>query len=261
MAKPAAPPVGETEKQLAVIWSELLGMAEINRDDDFFALGGHSLLATQVISRVRQELGVQLALRSLFEAATLQDFVASIEHSERAASMPVLRRVARAQCAGLRGALEPIAGVKLRIDAPDAEFTQFDAWCDRQPELVSISGHRVLLLEAGGDDRRFWIYREAEVVIRLDVNANRIARLRAAANESTCATFARGAIHCIAHDCDRCVDFIRELGLAAGDGIEARLERSERCGELVSGQHDGVSAQDVSDLPVSDCGAERCFVI
>jgi flagellar motor switch protein FliM len=53
--------------------------------------------------------------------------------------VPVLRRVARSLCVGLRGALEPIAGVKLRVDAPDAEFTQFDAWCDRQAELVSIS--------------------------------------------------------------------------------------------------------------------------
>lgn len=53
--------------------------------------------------------------------------------------IPVLRRVARSMCTGLRTVLEPIAGVKLRVDAPDAEFTQFDVWCDRQAELVSIS--------------------------------------------------------------------------------------------------------------------------
>ncbi|WP_017672133.1 FliM/FliN family flagellar motor switch protein [Blastomonas sp. AAP53] len=53
--------------------------------------------------------------------------------------VPVLRRVGRSLCAGFRAALEPIAGVKLRIDAHDPEFTQFDAWCDRQAELVSIS--------------------------------------------------------------------------------------------------------------------------
>lgn len=53
--------------------------------------------------------------------------------------VPVLRRVARSLCTGLRNALEPIAGVKLRFDAPDPEFTQFDAWCDKQPELVSLS--------------------------------------------------------------------------------------------------------------------------
>ena len=74
-----------------------------------------------------------------------------------------------------------------------------------------------------------------EVVIWLDVNANRIAGFGPASNESACSPFARGAIHCVANDCDRCVDFIRELGLAAGDGIEAWLERSERGGELVGG--------------------------
>ena len=99
------------------------------------------------------------------------------------------------------------------------------------------------------------------MVVWLDINPNRIAWFRAAANESACATFARCAIHCVAHDRDRCVHFLRELGLAAGDGIEARLERSERSGELVGGERDWVCAQDVSDLPVSDRGTERCFVI
>ena len=86
-------PQTDLQRRVAAIWQSVLDVAQVGLGDNFFALGGHSLLATQVISRVRQELGVQLALRSLFEAATLQDFVASIEHSERAASMPVLRRV------------------------------------------------------------------------------------------------------------------------------------------------------------------------
>ena len=64
---------------MAEIWSELLGVAEIGRDDDFFSLGGHSLLATQVTSRLRSGLGVELSLRVLFEDPTLRGLARKID--------------------------------------------------------------------------------------------------------------------------------------------------------------------------------------
>jgi len=59
--------------------------------------------------------------------------------AEQKTVVPVLRRVARHLASGIRAALEPISGARIRIDAPEPEFTQFDSWADRQEELCSLS--------------------------------------------------------------------------------------------------------------------------
>src|SRR5262249_24091214 len=67
------PPEGEIEAKLARIWDELLKVERVGRQDDFFELGGHSLLAVQVISRLRQTLGVEVALADIFAHPVLAD--------------------------------------------------------------------------------------------------------------------------------------------------------------------------------------------
>jgi pristinamycin I synthase-3/4 len=67
-----------TEERLLAIWKELLGVDRIGVEDDFFALGGHSLLATQAASRVRQAFGVELPLRTFFEAPSVASVAAEI---------------------------------------------------------------------------------------------------------------------------------------------------------------------------------------
>jgi amino acid adenylation domain-containing protein len=64
-------PGNVVEETLAGIWREILQLDQVGVHDNFFALGGHSLLATQVITRVREMLGVKLPLRRLFESPTV----------------------------------------------------------------------------------------------------------------------------------------------------------------------------------------------
>jgi len=68
-----------TEKVLAAIWIEVLGLEQVSIHDNFFEVGGHSLLATQVVSRLRQAFSVELPLRHMFELPTVAELALEIE--------------------------------------------------------------------------------------------------------------------------------------------------------------------------------------
>ena len=78
--RPAAParrayaaPRTPVEELLAALWGEVLKVERVGVDEHFLDLGGDSMLATLLISRVRQELRLEMSLRSLFDAPTVEE--------------------------------------------------------------------------------------------------------------------------------------------------------------------------------------------
>jgi acyl carrier protein len=70
-----ATPVAE---KLTEIWAVILSLDRVGINDNFFDLGGNSLLAARIVSRVNEALGVDLSVRSLFDAPTVAGLTAVI---------------------------------------------------------------------------------------------------------------------------------------------------------------------------------------
>jgi thioesterase domain-containing protein/acyl carrier protein len=77
-------PRNDVERAVAGIWRDVLGVERLSTDDNFFDLGGHSLLATRIVARIREELLIDLSLRTLFEFPTVAGLAKRI--SEEASS-------------------------------------------------------------------------------------------------------------------------------------------------------------------------------
>ncbi|MBV9792065.1 MAG: alpha/beta fold hydrolase [Chloroflexi bacterium] len=119
------PPLNAIEQALADIWAQVLGVEQINRDDNFFALGGDSILAIQAIARANQS-GFQLSTRMLFQYQTIAE----------------LAEAAQAETSGL-----PVFAIQTPVSGT-VPLTPIVAWFD---ELALAEPHhfnQALLLES-----------------------------------------------------------------------------------------------------------------
>lgn len=87
-AEISTPPLGETERIVASIWCDLLGLPSVDREDDFFELGGQSLQVTQVVAALEDRLGVPASLgrfliRRLLSASSVREYARSIDAAVR----------------------------------------------------------------------------------------------------------------------------------------------------------------------------------
>jgi amino acid adenylation domain-containing protein len=88
-------PRNEMERQLAVLWQEVLGVEKVGIDDNFFELGGHSLKATMLVGRIHKQFKAEIALQQVFQfptIATLAAYLAKSSGSAYASISPALQQ-------------------------------------------------------------------------------------------------------------------------------------------------------------------------
>jgi amino acid adenylation domain-containing protein len=86
-----AAPTNPLEAILVEIWREVMSVADLGIHDSFFDLGGHSLQAGKILARVRDRLGVDLALHELFQAPTVARLAGRVESLQHANTPPSVR--------------------------------------------------------------------------------------------------------------------------------------------------------------------------
>ncbi|KAG0205323.1 hypothetical protein BGX31_003003, partial [Mortierella sp. GBA43] len=126
-------PQGLMETTVAQIWSELLNVDRVSRNDNFFALGGHSLLAVRLMNRIAT-LGAQLPLSAVFASPYLSSFAECVKnHLDEG-----------------ENSLAPIASVSREGYLP-LSFPQQRMWFLAQMEGVSETYHVPAAIRLHGD--------------------------------------------------------------------------------------------------------------
>ncbi|MBN1138918.1 MAG: amino acid adenylation domain-containing protein [Anaerolineae bacterium] len=150
-------PRDKIERQLAQIWQEVLGTGPIGVRDSFFELGGHSLLAFRLFARIKEVLGIELPVASLFQAPTVEQLAETIRQSGGLPDGSVLVPIqpggslapffcmhpvgggvlGYAELARLLGPEQPVYGVQARgLEGRDAPHTRVENMAADYVEVI-----------------------------------------------------------------------------------------------------------------------------
>ncbi|TCP59053.1 amino acid adenylation domain-containing protein [Tumebacillus sp. BK434] len=139
-------PSSPLEKELCIVWSEVLQVEQVGVQDNFFTLGGHSLLATRMMSRVNSRFATHLPLRSLFEAPTIAKLAAVIAEQENEVVAPPIIPAPRNEQLPLSYSQERI-WVMEQLEPEAAVYNipgAFSVSGELDRELLSTSIHEVI---------------------------------------------------------------------------------------------------------------------
>ena len=103
---PSRPPRTDAERRIAAVWCTVLGVVAMGVDDDFFELGGNSLLATTAATALTAEMGVEVEVRTIFDARTVAGLSDRLAHAPAAVAVPEI---------GPRRSRIPLAPSQLRM--------------------------------------------------------------------------------------------------------------------------------------------------
>ncbi|MFL6140895.1 MAG: non-ribosomal peptide synthase/polyketide synthase [Labedaea sp.] len=81
-------PRTETERIVAQIWADVLGVPQVGAEDNFFQLGGDSIVSIRVISRLRAAFGVQISPRAVFRHPTVAGLAAAVGAERPTGTIP-----------------------------------------------------------------------------------------------------------------------------------------------------------------------------
>ena len=81
---PYAAPSTATEKMLAELWREVLGVKRVGVDDNFFSLGGDSLMAAGLFAKTTRWTGKTMPLSLLFSGPTIRQVAKALDHYDGA---------------------------------------------------------------------------------------------------------------------------------------------------------------------------------
>src|SRR5581483_6052163 len=161
-----AEPETDSERAVARLWGELLGVERVGREDNFFSAGGHSLLAARLVGRLSKQLGVDVPLCSFMQEPTVSALAREVDSAERIQEPrlpPLVAKRSVRECSfaqerfwfvdqvmGASAAYNIPAALRLRGDRPQARDPANDV---RRPGRKA-GANRALAAAGRAPDRR-----------------------------------------------------------------------------------------------------------